>query len=220
MSRYNNTPKIGTRYGYPLLLTLLIVLLGGCASSGPAKEDSYYRLGLGTPPQAVKYRYPGTVLVSKFDGRGFTTDRSIIFRDDSGQERIQRYTYHRWAESPGITIQDLLADFLRDAGIADFVVVPAQRVLANLIVTGTLYRFEHHPYEDPPKVLIDMELAVVRTDRRQPLFLKRYRVETKATDRKVGSAIPAFDQALSRIFQDFLVDVEAAVVELDTALKQ
>jgi ABC-type uncharacterized transport system auxiliary subunit len=198
-----------------LLLATLPPLLTACGSSGPAKEDSYYRLGVDAPTPTVSHRYPGTVLVSKFDGRGFSTDRAIIFRDDSGQQRIQRYTYHRWAESPGIAIQDLLARYLRDRRVADFVVTPAQRVIANLIITGTLYRFEHHPYETPPKVVVEMELAVVRTDRRQPLFLKRYRAEADASDKQVSQAIPAFDRALGEIFQGFITDFEVAADKLD-----
>jgi len=67
---------------------------------------------------------------------------------------------------------------------------------------------------------VDMELAVVRTDRRQPVFLKRYRAEADASDKQVSQAIPAFDRALNRIFQDFLTDFEAAVVKLKTAPKR
>jgi len=198
-----------------LLLLLGALLLQGCGASGPAREDSYYRLELSATPTAIASPYPGTVLVTRPDGRGFAGDRAIIFREAGKLDQVQRYTYHLWAEAPTLSIQDLLAGYLRSAGIADFVVTPNQRVRADLIITGTLFLMEHRPYDSPPRVLVDIELGVVRTDRRQPLLLKRYQSSATTGDEQLASAIPAFNQALDDIFARFLSDLEAALPALD-----
>ena len=203
-----------------LLLALLLSLaLTGCGSSGPARSDSYYRLDLSTTPNGTPakahHHYPGTVLVSKLDGRGFAGDRAMIFRDASKQDQVQRYTYHLWAEAPPLSLQDLMARYLREADIAEFVVTPTQRVRADLIISGTLYRIEHHPYDNPPGVAIELELGVVRADRREPLLLKRYRSTQTATDEQISSAIPAFDRAVADIFSQFLTDLDHAIATLD-----
>jgi len=204
------------------LLTLLPILLltltlSGCGSSGPARTDSYYRLDLSASPAKASHRFPGTVLVSKLDGRGFAGDRAMIFRDAGKQDQVQRYTYHLWAEAPPLSLQDLMARYLREAEIAEFVVTPTQRVRADLIISGTLFRIEHHPYDSPPNVTIDLELGIVRADRREPLLLKRYRSTQTTSDEQISSAIPAFNRAVADIFAEFLTDLDHAIATLDAA---
>jgi len=200
----------------PLTLLLAVALLSACGSSGSAREDSYYRLDLSTTPTPVKHPYPGTLLVAKLDGRGFAADRAIIFRDATQQDQVQRYTYHLWAEAPTLTVQDLLAHYLREAGTARFVVTPTQRVRADLIISGTLFLMEQHPYDQPPGVVVELELGMVRADRREPLFLTRYHAEHHTADAQLQHAIPAFDAALADIFSQFLADLEAALPALPT----
>jgi len=214
-----STAQIATSTLPTLLLALLLSLaLSGCDSSGPARSDSYYRLDLSsTTPAKARHRYPGTVLVSKLDGRGFAGDRAMIFRDAGKQDQVQRYTYHLWAEAPPLSLQDLMASYLREADIAEFVVTPTQRVRADLIISGTLFRIEHHPYDNPPGVVIELELGVVRADRREPLLLKRYRSTQTAADEQISSAIPAFNRAVADIFSQFLTDLDHAIATLDAA---
>lgn len=200
-----------------LLMLLLTLALNGCGSSGPARSDSYYRLDLSSSDQKASHHYPGTILVSKLDGRGFAGDRAMIFRDASKQDQVQRYTYHLWAEAPPLSLQDLMARRLREANIADFVVTPTQRVRADLIIAGTLFRMEHHPYDQPPGVVVDLELGVVRADRREPLFLKRYSSTQDATDEQISSAIPAFNRAVAAIFSEFLRDLDQAIGTLNSS---
>jgi ABC-type uncharacterized transport system auxiliary subunit len=193
------------------ILILLTLLLAGCGSSGPAREDIYYRLDLSAPAAKSMRQYPGTVLVTKLEGRGFSGDRAIIFRDQEKPDQVQRYTYHLWAEAPPLAIQDLLAGYLREARVAEYVVTPAQRVQADLIISGTLFRMEHLPFEKPPRVDVDMELAVVRSDRREPLLLERYQATVQAPGQQIPLAVPAFEQAIGQIFQQFLGDLEQAL---------
>lgn len=198
-----------------LIAGTLLTLLQACGSSGPAREDSYYRLDLTSSPKPITHSYPGTLLVSKIDGRGFAGDRAIVFRDVGKLDQVQRYTYHLWAEAPPLSIQDLLARYLREARVARFVVTPTQRVRADLIISGTLFLMEHRPFDAIPEVAIDLELGVVRADRREPLFLKRYQARETTANQQIAGAIPAFERALNGIFQSFLADLEGALPELD-----
>lgn len=209
-----NLPALPSPPARSVLLISLLILLQGCGSSGPARQDSYYRLDLTAAPAKASQRYPGTVLITRFDSRGFTGDRAMVFRDQGSLDQVQRYNYHLWAEAPPLSIQDLLARYLREAGVARFVVTPTQRVRADLLVSGTLLLMEHRPYDDPPRVLIEMEMGVVRADRREPLFLKHYQASQTTADNQVSSAIPAFDSAVTDIFSSFLGDLEATLPTL------
>ena len=206
----------------PRLLTLLPLLvltlaLNSCGASGPARSDSYYRLELNARAAKSVHHYPGTILIAKLDGRGFTGDRAMIFRDPAKQDQLQRYTYHLWAEAPPLSLQDLMARYLREADIADFIVTPTQRARADLIISGTLFRLEHHPYDNPPGIRIELELGVVRADRREPVFLKRYHSTQATSDEQISHAIPAFNRAIAEILAAFLRDLDHAIATLDNA---
>ena len=198
----------------PVVL-LAALLVTACGSSGPARQDIYYRLDPRAQPEAAASVWPGTLLVSKFDGRGFAGDRAIVFRDAGKPDQVQRYTYHLWAEAPPLTVQDLFAGYLRAARVADYVVTPAQRVNADLVISGTLFRFEHRPFTQPSTVRIEMELAVVRTDTRALVFLKRYETDVDAASEAIAAAIPAFNHGLEGIFDEFLRDLAAPLQALD-----
>lgn len=190
----------------------IMVSLAGCIGSGPAREDAFYRLDApsGTPDTAV-VPLEGTILVSAITGRGFTGGRNIVFWDAAQPETIQRYTYHFWVEPPAVLIQDVIAQALRDARLAEYVVTPTQRARADYIVSGTLLRMEHRREPGAAKVLIEMELALLKTATRDVVILKRYAVEEPATDNQIGSAVSAFERALTRLVSLYLADVRAGL---------
>ena len=91
-----------------LVVACMAVALAGCGSSGPARDDAFYRLQAvsGTPEMAVPL--DGTVLVSGIASRGFTGGRNIVFWDAARPKITQRYTYHFWVEPPAVLIHDVI----------------------------------------------------------------------------------------------------------------
>jgi ABC-type uncharacterized transport system auxiliary subunit len=192
-----------------LLIAYAVILLAGCAGSGPVREDAFYRLDPLPAMSGVAVPLEGTVLVSAITGRSFAGGRNIVFWDAAQPETIQRYTYHFWVEPPAVLIHDVITQAFRDARLAERVVTPTQRVRADYIVSGTLLRMEHRRESGGSKVLIEMELGLLRTATRDLVTLKRYTVEEAAVDNQIGSAVSAFGRALGRLVALFLEDVQA-----------
>jgi ABC-type uncharacterized transport system auxiliary subunit len=152
-------------------------------------------------------RLPGTLLVSKLSSRGFVGDRRVVFWDAKQPQETQRYNYHLWVEAPEILILDTLTRSLRRAGVADQVSSPAQRVRADYILSGTLYRMEQRIDGDSTSVLIDIELGLVKAASKEMLLLERYVISEDATDNQIPSAVQAFERALSKLTSEYLADL-------------
>jgi cholesterol transport system auxiliary component len=187
-------------------------VVAGCVS-GPPPQDVFYTLtGAMTASKSSK-PLAGTILVNRMAARGFTAGRQIVFRDKKYPFQVQRYHYRYWADAPAVLIQDRLAESLRQAGIADYVITPAERAKADWILSGTLLRFEHHPYTRPPAVVVELELGIVRSECRESVFLKRYSVQEPASNHQIEQAIPAFERALTRLIDQFLKDAARVLEE-------
>jgi cholesterol transport system auxiliary component len=190
-----------------------VVLLGACASSAPAPQDSFYRIA---PRVAVTSGVPvfdGTLMVNRFEAQGFTGSRNIVFVDQVAPLQVQRYYYHLWVESPVLTISDLLASSLRRANVAQHVITPAERAIADAMIGGRLVRLEHRPDAKPPSVLVELELSLIDAERRRPRFFKDYRIEEPAESRSIDDAVAAFDRALARLLKDIVGDLRAALAQ-------
>ena len=185
-------------------------VLSACAS-GPPPEDVFYTLAPVTTPPASASPLTGTILVNRLATRGFTGGRRIVFRDEKQPLQIQRYHYLYWADAPAVMIQDQLAQGLRDAAIADYVITPAERARADWIGSGNLLRMEHHPDARPPAVAVEVELGIVSAACRDSVFLKRYSVHQAAQNKQIDQAIPAFERALRRLIGQFLKDARGVL---------
>ena len=180
-------------------------VVAGCVS-GPPPQSAYYTLAPAVTATTRAKPLVGTILVNRLSARGLTGGRQIVFRDRAHPFQVQRYHYRYWADAPTVLIQDRLVQSLRQAGIADYVITPAERAKADWIVSGNLLMFEHHPYARPPVVVVELELGIVRSKCREPVFLKRYSVQEPAPNNQIEQAIPAFERALTRLIDQFLQD--------------
>lgn len=181
-------------------------LVAGCASAR-SPQDSFYTLAPVVTAGKSAKPVAGTILVNRLAARGLTAGRQIVFRDKDHPFQVKRYHFHYWADAPAAMIQDRLVESLRHAGIADYVITPAERAKADWLLSGSLLRFEHHPDARPPAVVVALELGIVRADCRYPVFLQRYSVQEPAANNQIDQAIPAFERALTRLIDQFLQDV-------------
>ncbi len=179
--------------------------VAGCVF-GPPPQSAYYTLAPAVTAAKRAKPLAGTILVNRFSARGLTSGRQIVFRDQAHPFQLQRYHYLYWADVPAVMVQERLVQSLRQAGIADYVITPAERAKADWIVSGNLLLFEHHPYARPPAVVVELELGIVRADCREPVFLKAYSVREPASNNQIEQAIPAFERALARLIDRFLQD--------------
>ncbi len=195
------------RYGsWALALPLLVA---GCMS-GPAPRDHYYRLEAPAPRAKLEPApLQGTVEVDRLRADALTRERTLLYRESSGDAEVRRHTYHQWIDSPTLLIQQQLVEFLRGAGAAPRVITPELRVKPDLVVAGRLLELEQIRGGSEPRVVVRMELTLTRISDRTLLVHETYREQRSTGGVGVPAAVDAFGAALGAIFERFLADAGA-----------
>jgi cholesterol transport system auxiliary component len=150
-----------------------------------------------------------TLLVNDLAARGFLGGRQIVFRTQDRPLEVQRYNLFLWEEPPGRAIAGNLARALRTANLFEFVIRPAQRSRADLILGGELTRFEHLPTAGPPRVEADFSLTLVRGADRRSLFSRRYRGSEAVRAATPEAMARAFNRLASRLIDDAVRDLRS-----------
>jgi cholesterol transport system auxiliary component len=187
------------------LICTLGAMTSGC-QSGPAVRETFYRLSPEFTESVPKFKACGTVMVRRPGTRGFAGGRAIAFRERASSPEIHRYNYHSWSESPALMIQDAMVRALRTAGLARYVITPAERANADWIVSGNLLRMEHFPNAVPARILIEAEIGIAAANTRQTLFWQRYQETEPAPTNGIEDAVLAFKKALERMLGQFQTD--------------
>lgn len=193
------------------LAAALGLMLGACASRGPARQDHFYPLAPAiqvTP--AAEAPVAATLLVTQPSARRLTVGRELVFRRDDRPGEVQRYTYHLWAEPPAAAIASALIAALREARLFAFVIAPGQRARADFLLTGELRRLEHLPSANPPQVAAEIHLTLVDGYDRRPLSAHLYQ-GTEPTGPEDGppAAAAASDRLLGRLLGEAVRDLQA-----------
>ncbi len=186
-------------------------VLAGCqGSSAPAPRDHFYRISVPPPTTASDTMLPGIVLVTRLDAEGVMRERPLTYSGGDGSLALQQYDYHFWIEPPTRLLQSQLADYLRKSGVAEAVVTPEMRVRPDFEVIGTIRRLERLLDGDPPRVVAELELALVDRSGDRLRVIETYAAEVQCTDDSVDAAVTAMNQAIGQIFGRFLADMRGA----------
>lgn len=187
-----------------LIFATLLLALAACA--GPAAPpDSFYRIEPGAPPSRFSQPVlPGVMEVERPAADGVVAERALAFaRTEDGP--LAHYKYDFWSEPPSLLLQDRLAHYLADAGVAVRVVTPDLRVLPDWEVRGKIRRFEM--IADKGVAVADLELAVVGSKDGKLLLLKTYDARMPTGSGSVGDSARAMEKAVADIFARFLADL-------------
>lgn len=195
-------PHLGVVLG-----TLLLLALGGCLGSAPpVPRDHYYRVIVPPPPHGEAVLFPGVISVANLESDGLLHERPVLFSASGQSHEMQQHDYHYWTEPPPRMLQAQLVDYLRGSGAAESVVTPDLRVPADYEVSGRIKRLERLLGGGPPRVVAELELAMVETESNRLVVVDTYTAELASTDESVQSSILALNQALADIFSRFVTD--------------
>jgi cholesterol transport system auxiliary component len=162
---------------------------------------------------------PGTLRVTPLAARGFVAGSRIVYRTAEEPLQVERYAELLWEEVPARAVADDLTAALRAAGVFEHVVTAGDPARADYLLTGELQRFEHRPTDDPPHVLAELSLTLVRGKGRQVLVAREYAgIEPNAVGpdgRTTPDAIvAAFNRLSGRLISQIVADAQAIAVTL------
>ncbi|WP_068437554.1 ABC-type transport auxiliary lipoprotein family protein [Magnetospirillum sp. XM-1] len=181
------------------------LFLAACA--GPAAPpDSFYRIEPGAPAQRfAKPALPGVLEVNRLAADGVVAERALAFARDGA---LAHYKYDFWSEPPGMLLQDRLAHYLAESGLADRVVTPELRVLSDWVLRGKVRRFEQ--VAGASQVAVELELAVVSARDGRLVLLQTYETRVATPTERVEDAARAMEKGVAEIFARFLADLGRA----------
>lgn len=187
-------------------------LLAACAGQEPP-PDHFYRLDVPAATERfARPLYSGIVEVAPLIADGLVSDRAVVYLYADEPNEVRQYTYRFWNTPPAVLVQEQLIRFLRGANVADRVVSTDLRLPADLSIEGRVRRFEQVFTGKDVRVVIELELAVIRGKDQGLMLLKDYRVEPLAQDDTLPAAATAASEGLSDIFTRLLADLRSARV--------
>jgi ABC-type uncharacterized transport system auxiliary subunit len=185
---------------------LAVLAAVGC-QSGPAPRDHFYRLDVPAPTARSQPALAGTLEVDRLRVEAVAQGRRILFREAESPDEVRQHAYHHWSNPPSEMLQEQMVRYFRAAGIAQTVVTPAVRVASDYRLTGRIGRLERNIAGNPPRVTVELELALIREEGNELLLIESYREERSAVDADVSSAVRAIEEALGAILARFVADV-------------
>ncbi len=209
-----------TRHLVPGLLVLAAcALLAGCGGGGERLRDLYFALRADAALAPSVEPIPGTLRVTPIAARGFLAGSRIVYRTAAEPLQVQRYAQLLWEEVPARALADDLTSALRAAEVFEHVITAGDPARADYLLTGELQHFEHRPTDDPPHVLGELSLTLVRGKGRQVLVARSYRVAEPVASGPDGSTTPeaivaAFNRLAGRLVSEVATDMQAAGARL------
>lgn len=190
-----------------LLFCVPLLLLVGCFNSAPpVPRDHYYRISVPTPARSDVPMLQGVVAVAPLEADGLLRERPLLYSASGQSYEMQQHDYHYWIDPPPRMLQYQLIDYLRSSGLANTVIAPDLRVNTDYNLSGRIKRLERLLGGGPPRVVAELELALVEISSQRLILVRSYDAEVRATDNSVTASITALNTALSHIFQRFLID--------------
>jgi cholesterol transport system auxiliary component len=192
--------------------------LGGCGG-GERVRDLFFGLRADLVVAPSPQPIPGTLRVTPIAARGFVAGSRIVYRTAEEPLQVQRYGQLLWEEVPARAIADDLTAAMRAAGVFEHVITAGDPARADYLLTGELQRFEHRPTDDPPHVLGELNLTLVRGQGRQVLVAATYLAEEPVAVTADGRTTPeaiidAFNRLAGRLIAEVLADAQALAPSL------
>lgn len=178
-------------YGLPLALTL-----AACGSVPPAPGDNFYRLQAvntlsHTPPA-------GSLSVRSLRADSLYAERPIIYSEESNPRQLRQYHYHLWLYPPAQLVQEHLAGSLGQSSALN------TGSSAAYEIDGRIVRFERRMSGKQSTAVVALELQLTTRGKAGPN--KSYQAEQTASDDTLPAFAAAMEQALAKIYAQFLAD--------------
>lgn len=189
-----------------LASVLALAALGGCGGAPPVPRDHYYRILVAPPRAGTAVLFPGTVSVAPLDADGLLRERPLLFSPSGEAHEMQQYDYHYWTDPPPHMLQSQLVDYLRGSAVAGSVITSDLRVARDYEVTGRIKRLERLLGGGAPRVVAEIELAMIETADNRLVVVQTYAAEARSEDDSVEASIFALNRAVAEIFGRFVAD--------------
>jgi len=180
------------------LYLIVCLLLGACSSVPPTPTDRFYRLQPVTVPSVSK-ALSGPIAVQPFRADSLYAERPIIYAEESSLRQLRQYHYHLWLYPPAQMVQANLV-----ASLGSALDLSGDNA-ARSVLEGRVIGFERVVSGKNSKAVVALELHL-RVDGKTRVN-KIYPAQQAAADDSLDAFVVAMEQALAKIYAEFLGDL-------------
>jgi len=194
------------RAGRLALVAALAAGLSGCfGSAEPPPRDRYYRLLAGADAAPLsKPALKGILVVEQLTTDGLLLERPLLFTTSSAGNEVQQHDYHYWIDRPPNMVQQQIVEYLRARNVAKSIVTPRLRVDATYRLVGSIKRMERILGDGGNRVVVELELGVLRARDGRLIMIDTYREERPADAADIKSAVAAINAAFEACLDRFV----------------
>jgi len=202
-----------SRYWPTSVLIVLAVMAGplfsGCSTPPPIPQDQFYRLSTAAPRTSSAILLNGTLAVARFQSDGLHNERALLYARADQPLRLIQYHYHYWTDPPTRLLQDFMTGCVRQGGVATTVANGESVRNPDYRLSGTINRFESILGEKQTRVIVDVDLALYKSDGDAPLLIKNYRQEIFAGGNSVYATVDGYQKAMNGVCGELVNDIRA-----------
>jgi cholesterol transport system auxiliary component len=184
------------------VVAIVCLLSTGCVGGRPIHYYTIDRLP-GAPAAA---KPDGAVLlVGRITTPEALQDGRIRYR--AGDNEVGAYEYHRWAERPGLMVQDLLLETLRASGKYRQVQEASSASPGDYLVRGRLYEFAEI---DDPGIQSRVSLRLELLDRKAGLVVwdHHYNSDQPVDGKTMKAVVLSLEHNLQQVIADAASGIE------------
>lgn len=187
---------------------ILCSVLSGCGEQGvPVPSDRFHRLIIGAPdPVYQTPKLTGTLEIDRFHAAGVLQNRAIIFVEHDNPNVMHQYHYQLWADAPTRMLQIVTMEYLRDARLADQVVISGSSIEPEYTLIGDIKKLEH-VVGNSSSVVVELEFRLREHEHGGVVWVKGYSAVRKVKDDSVGAATRAISESIQEILASLSADL-------------
>lgn len=195
-----------------VLLGMAYASLPACIGQSTVPQDHYYRLpDIVVAPDELAGIVAHTLSVAKPRSEGVYQERAILFSEADNLVELHPYHYQHWIKAPAVIIQDSLIEYLRQLGVAPQVqrFVPGKPT--DVVINGTILKFERIIKTDGGSVIVALEFEVDLPNSRNRVLSKVFKSEVQFGNASMQASINAFAEALQTIYKVLSQDLRRVI---------
>lgn len=187
------------------LAFLLWSIAAGCGGPSPVPTDHFYRLPEVKADSLDRPVLAGSLSVAPFGAGGLYNERSILYVEGDQPLELKRYRYHLWNNTPGYLLQQHLADYLKNAGIAEQVVIFQPGFETGHKLGGNIAHFERVVGNGVDQVKVSLNFLLISHG--NLAWEREYQVSVPVQGGGVHDSVEAFGAALQQIYDALVQEI-------------
>ena len=191
----------------PTRLALSLSLVLALAACAGAPKERVLRLDVSGAAEAGTPVLDGSLQIVRFGARGLLSEPRLAYVDWRAPGEQLQHADVRWDEVPSRTVERALGQYLRHASPGIAVFDADSRAAADYWLSGRLDRFEQVVERDGAEVAVALDVTLMRTRDRSLVLTGSYCASQPASGSDPVDSLPAFDNALRRIFARLVDDL-------------